>query len=197
MYGTPQHQGKSRTFNDWLAAYRLRRIVWTDPYLSQDILVGHIGGPLIVDVGGSLGEDLELCRQNNLDADRSRWSRTFPTRSHTPRARLRFSALHTTFSRRNQIPAGVCASTAPGPYHGKRPTKMLLTNRSSTKTKLQAQQIIETIGNNKLEACDDTAERRRISAPSIFNQIHSVSPIPKRATTNGFLRDTPLTTRQQ
>jgi hypothetical protein len=58
---------------------------------------------------------------------------------------------------------------APGPYHGKRPTKMLLTNRSSTKTKLQAQQIIKTIGNNKLEACDDTAERRRISAPSIFN----------------------------
>lgn len=65
MYGAPQHQRKSRTFNDWLAAYRLHRLPWTDLYPSQDILEGYNGGPLIVDVGGNLGEDLELFRQKH------------------------------------------------------------------------------------------------------------------------------------
>ena len=32
---------------------------------------------------------------------------------------------------------------------------------------LRVQKIIKTIGNNKLEVCDDTAERRH--APPIFN----------------------------
>lgn len=36
---------------------------WTDLYPPENILAGYSQGPLIVDVGGNLGEDLELFRR--------------------------------------------------------------------------------------------------------------------------------------
>lgn len=53
----------SNTFNEWLKAYRLHRDPWTDLYPPENILAGYSQGPLIVDVGGNLGEDLELFRR--------------------------------------------------------------------------------------------------------------------------------------
>jgi hypothetical protein len=54
-----------RTFNDWLTVYWLHHIAWTDLYLSQNILVGYNGSPLIVEVGGSLREELGPRRQKH------------------------------------------------------------------------------------------------------------------------------------
>lgn len=61
----PEHQEQSRTFNDWLAAYRHHRLPWFELYPSWNILDGYTGGPLIVDVGGNLGDDLELFKMQN------------------------------------------------------------------------------------------------------------------------------------
>lgn len=53
----------SNIFNHWLKAYRLHRDPWTDLYPLGNILTGYSQGPLIVDVGGNLEEDLELFRR--------------------------------------------------------------------------------------------------------------------------------------
>ncbi|KHN93708.1 O-methyltransferase, family 2 [Metarhizium album ARSEF 1941] len=63
FYGAPEQQDMSNTFNEWLKAYRLHRDPWTDLYPPENILAGYSQGPLIVDVGGNLGEDLELFRR--------------------------------------------------------------------------------------------------------------------------------------
>lgn len=65
MYGTPPYRKKSKTFNDWLAAYQLHRPPWTDVYPSHQLLDGYAGGPLVIDVGGGLGHDLHLFDQKH------------------------------------------------------------------------------------------------------------------------------------
>jgi hypothetical protein len=61
----PEHQEQSKTFNDWLAAYRHHRLPWLELYSSRNILDGYTGGPLIVDIGGNVGDDLELFRMKH------------------------------------------------------------------------------------------------------------------------------------
>lgn len=60
-----EHQEQSKTFNDWLAAYRHHRLPWFELYPSRNILDGYTGGPLIVDIGGNRGDDLELFRMKH------------------------------------------------------------------------------------------------------------------------------------
>lgn len=61
----PEHRDKSESFSDWLASYRHHRIPWLDLYPSRNILDGYTGGNLIIDVGGNLGDDLELFRMKH------------------------------------------------------------------------------------------------------------------------------------
>ena len=69
FYEALQHPEMSETFDDWLRAYRIHRDPWIELYPSQNILTGYREGPLIVDVGGNLGEDLELFRQKHPGYD--------------------------------------------------------------------------------------------------------------------------------
>lgn len=65
FYEAPKHQRLSARFNEWLAAYRLYRDPWTEIYPAEDMIAGYTTGPLLVDVGGNLGDDLELFRRNH------------------------------------------------------------------------------------------------------------------------------------
>lgn len=65
FYEARKNEHLSASFDDWLAAYRLYRDQWTEIYPTEDIIAGYnVGtGPLLVDVGGNRGHDLELFRQ--------------------------------------------------------------------------------------------------------------------------------------
>lgn len=52
-------------FGVFLAAYRTERTPWIDMYDTRRIMDGYKGGPLLVDVGGNLGDDLDLFNQRH------------------------------------------------------------------------------------------------------------------------------------
>jgi hypothetical protein len=58
-YSKPEHKEEAVNFYDFVAAYAANRTQWVDVYKTSHIIDGYTGGPLLVDVGGNLGRDLE------------------------------------------------------------------------------------------------------------------------------------------
>lgn len=57
-----ENSTEAAVFNSFVASYRTTRIPWTSVYTTKDIMEGYEQGPLLVDIGGSKGDDLERFR---------------------------------------------------------------------------------------------------------------------------------------
>lgn len=111
MYGTPQYREKSRTFNDWLAAYQHHRPSWTDWYPSDDLLDGYTGGPLVVDIGGNVGDDLELFNKKHPGHASQLVLQDLPDKIADAKCSAEILRIAHDFLHHNQSPAGVRAYT--------------------------------------------------------------------------------------
>jgi hypothetical protein len=57
-----ENNAEAAIFNSFVASYRTARIPWTSIYETGQLVEGHQQGPLLVDIGGSQGDDLESFR---------------------------------------------------------------------------------------------------------------------------------------
>lgn len=58
-----ENQAEAEIFNKFVASYRTTRIPWTSIYETEQIIEGYEKGPLLVDIGGSQGDDLQCFKQ--------------------------------------------------------------------------------------------------------------------------------------
>ncbi|KAI5271725.1 S-adenosyl-L-methionine-dependent methyltransferase [Aureobasidium subglaciale] len=58
---------RAKTFNNAMTGYGAEKCSWLDIYPTDDLLDGAIDGPLLVDVGGNIGHDIEKFRKKHLN----------------------------------------------------------------------------------------------------------------------------------
>ncbi|THY22919.1 S-adenosyl-L-methionine-dependent methyltransferase [Aureobasidium pullulans] len=61
------HPGQAKTFNNAMTGYGAERCSWLDIFPSTNLLENVVEGPLLVDVGGSIGHDVERFRKRHPD----------------------------------------------------------------------------------------------------------------------------------
>lgn len=55
-----ENQAEAEIFNKFVASYRTTRIPWISIYETEQIIEGYEKGPLLVEIGGSQGDDLQF-----------------------------------------------------------------------------------------------------------------------------------------
>lgn len=77
-YALPINEVEAKIFSTFLASYRNARIPWTSMYMTEEIVDGHTGGPLLVEIGGNHGDDLESFRSKHPGKEKQMFLEDMP-----------------------------------------------------------------------------------------------------------------------